>query len=149
MVLLFCLTIPVGIGIGVGISNTYNENSQTAVIVEGILLSASAGILIFMALVDLLASDFIFCPKMLTSLKLQLASTSALLMGLILSNNKLGRWVSDNEALGQRPETRVLSDGSKVTAIPLEATSSIMLPFAQTVVVNAFEMYVLLVPPKP
>ncbi|XP_028758643.1 zinc transporter 3-like [Neltuma alba] len=83
MVLLFCLTIPMGIGIGVGISNAYNGNSQTAIIVEGVLLSASAGILIFMALVDLLATDFIFSSKMLTSLRLQLGATSALLMGLI------------------------------------------------------------------
>ncbi|KAA3471315.1 zinc transporter 3-like [Gossypium australe] len=58
MVLFFALTTPLGIGIGIGISNTYNENSPTALVVEGMLNAASAGILIYMALVDLLAADF-------------------------------------------------------------------------------------------
>ncbi|KAK1563254.1 hypothetical protein Q3G72_024866 [Acer saccharum] len=46
MVLFFSLTTPVGIGIGIGISNVYDENSPTALIVEGIFNAASAGILI-------------------------------------------------------------------------------------------------------
>ncbi|KAL1357079.1 hypothetical protein HN51_009076 [Arachis hypogaea] len=82
MVLFFCFTIPTGIGVGIGISKIYNEGSPKALIVEGILLSASAGILIYMALVDLLASDFMN-PKMLRSLRLQLAAILALLVGVI------------------------------------------------------------------
>lgn len=82
MVLLFCLIFPIGIGIGIGISNTYNENSSKALIVEGVLLSASAGILIYMALVDLLATDFMG-TRMLSSFRLQLGASLALLMGLI------------------------------------------------------------------
>ncbi|XP_058763095.1 zinc transporter 1-like, partial [Vicia villosa] len=58
MGLFFALTTPVGIGIGLGISSVYDENSPTALIVEGIFNAASAGILIYMALVDLLAADF-------------------------------------------------------------------------------------------
>jgi zinc transporter 1/2/3 len=52
------LTTPVGIGIGIAISSVYDENSPTALIVEGVFNAASAGILIYMALVDLLAADF-------------------------------------------------------------------------------------------
>ncbi|MED6211289.1 hypothetical protein PIB30_072278 [Stylosanthes scabra] len=81
MVLFFCLTIPTGIGVGIGISKIYNEGSPKALIVEGLLLSASAGILIYMALVDLLASDFMN-PKMLRSLRLQLSAILALLVGV-------------------------------------------------------------------
>ncbi|KAF3775647.1 hypothetical protein EJ110_NYTH49935 [Nymphaea thermarum] len=58
MALFFSLTTPVGITIGIGISSTYKENSPTALIVEGVFSSTSAGILIYMALVDLLAADF-------------------------------------------------------------------------------------------
>ncbi|KAK2442521.1 zinc transporter [Trifolium repens] len=54
----FALTTPVGIGIGIAISSVYDENSPTALIVEGVFNAASAGILIYMALVDLLAADF-------------------------------------------------------------------------------------------
>ncbi|KAK2635023.1 hypothetical protein Ddye_029815 [Dipteronia dyeriana] len=80
MVLFFSLTTPIGIGIGIGISRFYNENSSTALIVEGILNSASAGILIYMALVDLLAADFMN-PRMQSNFKLQIGSNFALLLG--------------------------------------------------------------------
>ncbi|KAK7316428.1 hypothetical protein VNO77_35455 [Canavalia gladiata] len=82
MVLLFCLIFPIGIGIGIGISNIYNENNPIALIVEGLLLSASAGVLIYMALVDLLATEFM-STKMLKSFRLQLGASFALFMGLI------------------------------------------------------------------
>ncbi|TXG57735.1 hypothetical protein EZV62_015564 [Acer yangbiense] len=80
MVLFFSLTTPVGIGIGIGISNGYDENSPTALIVEGIFNAASAGILIYMSLVDLLAADFMN-PKMQNNSKLQISANVSLLLG--------------------------------------------------------------------
>ncbi|RZC45384.1 hypothetical protein C5167_038332 [Papaver somniferum] len=80
MALFFSLTTPFGIGIGIGISNVYNENSPTALIVEGVFNSASAGILIYMALVDLLAEDFMN-PRMQTNGRLQLGAYISLLLG--------------------------------------------------------------------
>ena len=58
MALFFSLTTPVGIAIGMGITNVYDKDSPNALIVEGIFNAASAGILSYMALVDLLAADF-------------------------------------------------------------------------------------------
>jgi len=52
------LKTPISIGIGIRITNIYEENSPTALIVEGVFNPASVGILIYMALVDLLATDF-------------------------------------------------------------------------------------------
>lgn len=80
MVLFFSVTTPAAIGVGIGISKTYDENSQTALIVEGILNSASAGILIYMALVDLIAADFLG-SKMQSNVRLQLGANFALLLG--------------------------------------------------------------------
>ena len=80
MGLFFALTTPVGIAIGLGISNVYDENSPTALIVEGIFNAASAGILIYMALVDLLAADFMN-PRMQKNGRLQLGSNVSLLLG--------------------------------------------------------------------
>lgn len=82
MILFFCLIFPIGISIGIGVSNIYNENSPKALIVEGFLLSASAGVLINMALVDLVAADFLN-SKMLRNLRLQLGACLALFIGLI------------------------------------------------------------------
>ncbi|KAA8547498.1 hypothetical protein F0562_003927 [Nyssa sinensis] len=90
MALCFCLTTPVGIVIGIGITNVYKENSPTALIVEGILNSASAGILIYMALVDLLAADFMNA-KMQNNRKLQLEANVSLLLGAALMS-LLARW---------------------------------------------------------
>nr|XP_023880909.1 zinc transporter 1-like [Quercus suber] len=80
MILFFSLTTPFGIAIGMGISNIYQENSPTALIVEGLFNSASAGILIYMALVDLLAADFMN-PRMQSNLRLQLGAHLSLLLG--------------------------------------------------------------------
>ncbi|KAF2303110.1 hypothetical protein GH714_013850 [Hevea brasiliensis] len=84
------LTTPVGIAIGIGISNVYKENSPTALIVEGIFNSASAGILIYMALVDLLAADFMN-PKVQGNGKLQLGVNLFLLLGAGLMS-LLAKW---------------------------------------------------------
>ncbi|PKI41044.1 zinc transporter 8-like [Punica granatum] len=80
MALFFALTTPVGIAIGIGISNTYNESTSKALIVEGIFNAASAGILIYMALVDLCAADFM-SPKMQKNGRLQLWVNASLLAG--------------------------------------------------------------------
>ena len=80
MGLFFALTTPVGIVIGIAIANVYDDNSPTALIVEGIFNAASAGILIYMALVDLLAADFMN-PTMQKSGRLQIGANLSLLLG--------------------------------------------------------------------
>ncbi|KAI3879133.1 hypothetical protein MKX03_010637 [Papaver bracteatum] len=80
MVFFFSITTPAGIALGMGLSKTYKENSPTALITVGLLNAASAGLLIYMALVDLLAADFMG-PKLQGSIKLQLKSYAAVLVG--------------------------------------------------------------------
>jgi zinc transporter 1/2/3 len=80
MATFFSVTTPVGIAIGIGISSVYNENSPTALIVQGVFDAASAGILIYMALVDLLAADFMN-PRLQTNFKIQLGANISLLLG--------------------------------------------------------------------
>ncbi|XP_022762600.1 zinc transporter 1-like isoform X1 [Durio zibethinus] len=90
MLLFFSLTTPTGIALGMGISKIYNENSPKALVVEGILNSLSAGILIYMSLVDLLAADFMN-PRMQSNIKLQLGSNLSLLLG-VASMSLLAKW---------------------------------------------------------
>uniref|UniRef100_A0A803LZY7 Uncharacterized protein n=1 Tax=Chenopodium quinoa TaxID=63459 RepID=A0A803LZY7_CHEQI len=66
-------------GMGLG-GCILQENSPIALIVVGILNAVSAGLLIYMALVDLLASDF-KGPKLQGNLKLQLFCYVAALLG--------------------------------------------------------------------
>ncbi|KAG5062925.1 hypothetical protein AAZX31_02G118700 [Glycine max] len=58
MVFFFSATTPFGIALGIGLSNVYSDASPTALIVEGILNAVSAGLLNYMALVELLGADF-------------------------------------------------------------------------------------------
>ncbi|KAK8588578.1 hypothetical protein V6N12_023007 [Hibiscus sabdariffa] len=83
MALFFSLTTPVGIAIGIGITNIYDESSPTALIVEGLLNATSAGILIYMALVDLLAADFMN-PKLQNNGLLQIGASVSLILGATL-----------------------------------------------------------------
>lgn len=90
MILFFSLTTPVGIAIGIGISSKYNENSPSALITQGVLNSAAAGILIYMALVDLLAADFMN-PRVQKKGILQAGVNVSLLVGAGLMS-MLAKW---------------------------------------------------------
>ncbi|RGB34153.1 Zinc/iron permease [Rhizophagus diaphanus] len=63
MSLAYGTTTPFGIAIGLGVRETYDPDSQTALIVQGVLDSISAGILLYAALVELIANDFIYDSK--------------------------------------------------------------------------------------
>lgn len=80
MAAFFAITTPAGIGIGIAVSSFYNPNSPRALIVEGMLDSVSAGILVYMALVDLIAADFL-SRRMSCNFRLQVASYFALFLG--------------------------------------------------------------------
>ncbi|KAI3719209.1 hypothetical protein L6452_20104 [Arctium lappa] len=86
----FALTTPSGIVIGILVSDTYERNSSTALIVQGVLNAASAGILIYMALVDLVSPDF-KDPRMQKNKILLLTSNVSLLLGAGLMS-LLAKW---------------------------------------------------------
>nr|XP_016466553.1 PREDICTED: probable zinc transporter 10 [Nicotiana tabacum] len=80
MAFFFAITTPFGIALGIALSSTYEENSPRALITVGLLNASSAGLLIYMALVDLLAADFMG-DKLQGSVKLQIKSYMAVLLG--------------------------------------------------------------------
>ncbi|NP_001312825.1 probable zinc transporter 10 precursor [Nicotiana tabacum] len=80
MAFFFAITTPFGIALGIALSSTYEENSPRALITVGLLNASSAGLLIYMALVDLLAADFMG-DKLQGSIKLQIKSYMAVLLG--------------------------------------------------------------------
>ncbi|CAN6550367.1 unnamed protein product [Malus baccata var. baccata] len=80
MVFFFSATTPFGIALGIALSHIYSDDSPTALIVVGLLNAASAGLLNYMALVDLLAADFMG-TKLQANVKLQMLSYIAVLFG--------------------------------------------------------------------
>ena len=57
------LTTPLGIAIGIGLRYTYNPNSETAVIVQGVMDSLSGGILMYNGYVELVAVEMNHNPR--------------------------------------------------------------------------------------
>ncbi|XP_065637772.1 probable zinc transporter 10 [Quercus suber] len=80
MVFFFSVTTPFGVALGNALSKTYKENSPIALIIVGLLNASSAGVLIYMALVDLLSAD-LMAPKLQASIKLQIKCFLAVLLG--------------------------------------------------------------------
>ncbi|XP_004301422.1 PREDICTED: fe(2+) transport protein 1-like [Fragaria vesca subsp. vesca] len=80
MVFFFSCTTPFGIGLGIALNSVYSDNSPNSLIVEGLLNACSAGLLNYMALVDLLAADFMG-SKLQGNMKLQVWSYIAVLLG--------------------------------------------------------------------
>lgn len=80
MAFFFAVTTPFGIVLGIALSSIYRDNSPTALITVGLLNACSAGLLIYMALVDLLAAEFMG-PKLQGSIKLQIKCFFAALLG--------------------------------------------------------------------
>ncbi|KAJ8114070.1 hypothetical protein ONZ43_g4996 [Nemania bipapillata] len=59
LVIAFGTTAPIGQAIGLGAHNTYDPNSAFGLIIVGVFNAISSGLLIYAALVDLLAEDFL------------------------------------------------------------------------------------------
>lgn len=60
----YSLSTPIAMAVGLGVRETYSPGSQTALIVNGVFDSISAGILIYTGLVELMAHEFMFSPTM-------------------------------------------------------------------------------------
>ena len=58
LMLIYSLSCPIGIAIGVGITSSYNQNGDTANLVEGSFDAISAGIILYVGFVQMLAVEF-------------------------------------------------------------------------------------------
>jgi zinc transporter 1/2/3 len=58
MILFYSLTTPVGTAVGIAIASSYNANSITALAVQGVFDCVAAGLLLYIALIQMIAEDF-------------------------------------------------------------------------------------------
>lgn len=94
MVLFFALTTPVGVAIGIGVHlRTYNPKSVAALLVNGIFDSVSAGILIYVSLVNLINGDMGPHAKAFhqSKTRLKVLYFVALYLG-VAAMSVIGRW---------------------------------------------------------
>lgn len=88
----YAVSTPIAIAIGLGVRNSYPPTGATTLIVNGVFDSISAGILIYTALVELMAHEFMFSTSMRrASLKTVLSAFFLLCLGAALMA-LLGKW---------------------------------------------------------
>ncbi|KAE8351630.1 Zinc/iron permease [Aspergillus coremiiformis] len=88
----FGLSTPIAIAIGLGVRQSYPPEGYTTLIVNGVFDSISAGILIYTALVELMAHEFMFSSSMRKApIQHVLAAFFLLCLGALLMA-LLGKW---------------------------------------------------------
>ena len=90
--LAYTLTTPLGIAIGIGVRNSFNANDRSTLLTQGILHAISAGILLYTALVELMAGDFIHGRGLANASTARcIAAVAALTVGAA-AMSVLGKW---------------------------------------------------------
>ncbi|KAJ3018860.1 UNVERIFIED_CONTAM: hypothetical protein HDU68_010940 [Siphonaria sp. JEL0065] len=80
--LMYPMTTPTGLAIGIAVRNSYNSNSSTLIVVQGILDSLSAGILFFNTYCELMSEQVSHSPHFLSlGSTLKVASFLAMYLG--------------------------------------------------------------------
>lgn len=82
---------PLGMAIGIGVRNKFNGNDKTTLITLGTLDALSAGILIWVALVEMLAADWLHGDLKNSDFKKTILASAALVCGMALMG-LLGKW---------------------------------------------------------
>lgn len=88
---LFSLITPIGMAIGIGVRNHFNGSDKNTLIALGTLDAFSAGILVWVGLVEMLAHDWLYGELRRASLWRTLAAGASLVSGMVLMG-VLGKW---------------------------------------------------------
>ncbi|OQE46829.1 hypothetical protein PENCOP_c001G07490 [Penicillium coprophilum] len=93
MAMAFALITPIGMAIGLGVLHTFNGNSRSTLIALGTLDALSAGILVWVGVVDMWARDWVIEGGEMLHAKLSKVFTGgiSLISGLVLMG-LLGKW---------------------------------------------------------
>lgn len=93
MAIAFALITPIGMAIGIGVLNSFNGNEKSTLIALGTLDALSAGILVWVAVVDMWARDWVIEGGELVDAGLGRVAIGgiSLIAGLVLMS-LLGKW---------------------------------------------------------
>ena len=88
---LFSVITPIGMAIGIGVRNHFNGSDRETLIALGTLDAFSAGILVWVGVVEMLAHDWLYGELKRASILRTLAAGASLLSGMVLMA-VLGKW---------------------------------------------------------
>ncbi|KAK6004467.1 hypothetical protein QM012_008329 [Aureobasidium pullulans] len=87
----FAIVTPIGMAIGIGVLNQFNGNDPSTIIAIGTLDALSAGILLYVGLVEMLAHDWMYGELSKAPLRHVIPAAISLIAGLVLMS-VLGKW---------------------------------------------------------
>ncbi|CAD0090082.1 unnamed protein product [Aureobasidium vineae] len=87
----FAVVTPIGMAIGIGVLNQFNGNDPSTIIAIGTLDALSAGILLYVGLVEMLAHDWIHGELSRAPMRHIIPAGTSLVAGLVLMS-VLGKW---------------------------------------------------------
>jgi zinc transporter 1/2/3 len=88
---MFALVTPIGMEIGIGVRNHFNGNDRQTLLALGTLDALSAGILLYVGAVDMLAGDWIWGEMRNSGAAKTVSAGVALVAGLVLMG-VLAKW---------------------------------------------------------
>jgi zinc transporter 1/2/3 len=88
---MFALVTPIGMAIGIGVRNHFNGNDRETLLALGTLDALSAGILMYVGAVEMLAGDWIWGEMRTSSAAKTVSAGAALVAGLVLMG-VLAKW---------------------------------------------------------
>lgn len=87
----FALVTPIGMAIGLGVLNQFNGNDKSTIVAVGTLDALSAGILLWVGIVDMWSHDWLHGDLRNAGIVRTLIALFALVAGLVLMSF-LGKW---------------------------------------------------------
>lgn len=91
MGLSFSVTCPVGMSIGIGVRKSFNGNDKNTIIILGFMNALSAGVLAWVAFVELWSKDWLHGELRTANAKKTCVAMISLMSGLTLMG-VLGKW---------------------------------------------------------
>ncbi|KAF2753422.1 zinc/iron transporter protein [Pseudovirgaria hyperparasitica] len=91
MGLAFTVITPIGMAIGIGVLNHFNGNDRSTIVAIGTLDAFSAGILVWVGVVEMLAKDWMEGPLLNAGVVRTLLAGTSLVAGLVVMS-VLGKW---------------------------------------------------------
>jgi zinc transporter 1/2/3 len=87
----FSVTCPIGMGIGIGVRKSFNGNDRNTILVLGIMNALSAGVLAWVAFVELWSKDWMHGELRTANAKKTTIAMVSLISGIVLMG-VLGAW---------------------------------------------------------
>ena len=87
----FAVVTPIGMAIGIGVLEHFNGNDKSTLVALGTLNALSAGILVWVGVVEMWAKDWMYGPLAHSNVTKTASGLFSLVLGMVVMS-LLGKW---------------------------------------------------------